>query len=592
MDSIKKTEETGLKIESLFKRVFGHNAPKVKVLKKNNKGNYYINDNFVYAFGTDGTNNPYTNDTWLEPHTIWITRMDVKFNASYISFVNNKVNFQGNWESGRFKGNRFSGSKSVFGEHGIFEGNSYEAPNENFKANPVNFISGAWLDYKNGILGKLHYAKPVEALQYVEVIAVPIGWVIKIVGNDGAKELNIKVLKKIDDKSTDFIFQVVDDGKKYEVDWSDIRIDYRNMGFIKQGAELSLIDGYGINRIDKISLIKSDEDVRVQSKTVIDFTADPKLASIFPKNVEVVLNANEDITKANNIQTKIKNGTLAYEIAIVTDLIQKGIIDGYIDDSWYYLKPVFNNMKGSEEKIQSVKKNQKIVSALSNLNSMLELLSFNSKVLKEAVSAYNTIVKNLQKTLKVNKYIKPQSGDADGKEQSVSMIDFSKDANLSKFFVYGTMPMKFQVKVQSEETKKRALELQMAINDGSLYRDLLQIKHYIAEGYIDGYPDDQHTYLRPLFNGIKATKTVVDKELSQMLINLNKMISLLSFNTELLTEQVNAISNMLVDILKKFFEIDRYIQKNKGVDNAGQEKIGGDSGEAKARMVKDVEKLK
>lgn len=560
MDSLKKIEEISLKNEALFNRVFGHKAPKVRILAKNNQGNYFINGNFVYAFGTDGTANPYVEDTWSEPDMDWILEPNVKFKASYIVIKNRKIEFQGTWDSGTFKGANFSGERSFFEKDGIFQGEMYSSPNANFRAPEDQFISGKWADYKNGILGKTNYASSQENVSDIALVSVPVGWTIMMTG-DGGKEVNLKVLKKIDNVNTEFQFQVLGDLKKYTVDWESIRSNYLKNGFIIKGRSFDLLGHpeYALSNIENVSLVSETPAVKAQSINVLDFTQDVNLAGLFPGKIQIALSDENDIKKVKDFQAKIKSGALANNIDVLKDLIQKGEIDGYIDDNLYYLKPVFNNNKGSETQIKIISANKKIMNMMRELNDLLEIISFNSQVLQEAVSVYDSLVKSMKNALNINKFIKPIPQEK--QSRSVNVVDFSKDKNLAKYFSYKGAPIKFQVSVKNPEVKTQIATLQNSINDGSLYGNLLQIKHFIQNGSIDGYSDDKLEYIKPLFNNIKGKKTVFDENVRKILSDLNNMIWLLSFNSNILKEAKNETFNWLINILKKIMEINKFIGK-------------------------------
>lgn len=551
MDSLKKLEEINSVNERLFGKVFGgKNAPQATLLTQNRQGNYFLNGNFVYSFGTDGTANPYIQETWLEDDLKWILEPDVKFDASYIYIRNRKLGFQGKWISGAFKGDIFEGTRSTF-EGGTFEGNTFASPNDSFKTSPENFISGKFIDCKNGLLGSSNYTSPKEDMNAVSLVSVPVDWSIKIVG-DGGKEINIKVLKKLDEVNSDFQLQTLSDLKKYSVTWQTIVSDYQEYGFIRRGGSFVLLGAsYEIRNIESISLSEESPAVKVQNKEVLDFTQDAGLAPFFQGKIAINLGSQEDIDRAKNIQRSIKNGNLTKNLSVLKDLIQKKVVDGYGNEEWYYLKSLFNDVKGkdvTDERIKNIMK---------ELNSVLELISFNSQIIKEAKasSAYSTLVSGLKKSLNINKFITPQQG----QQKTSDVVDFSIDKNLSPYFSIGGNPVKFQVFTKSPDVLKNTAELQQKIADGSFFKDLNLIKHYIGTGDIDGYSEEKWGHLKPVFNKIKGKNTIFNKEVMDAMAVLNGAIGLLSFNSNILKESVSEVLNLLVEILKGFLEIDKYI---------------------------------
>ena len=560
MDTLKKLNEISLQNEALYDSIFGHKAPNVKVIKKNDKGNYFINGNFVYTFATDGTANPYVQSTWSEPDMKWITEPDVKFKATYIIINKRKIEFQGTWSNGRFAGSNFSGDRSYFEKGGVFQGEEYSAPNENFKAPEENFISGRWIDYENGILGKANYKDKQENVSDIALVSIPVGWTVNIAG-DNKKEINLKVLKKIDNVSTTFEFEVMESKKKYSVLWETIRKDYLNNGFVVKGKSFDLLGSpeYSFSSIEKISLLNESPAVKTQNFNVLDFTKDKSLAGILPGKIEVVLSDESDIERINLLQRKITDGTLGRDISILKNLIQKGEVNGYVDNSLYYLKQVFNNNKGSVESAKIIASDSKIMAIMKELNDLLELVSFNSQVLKEVrEGAYGTLVKNLKAVLAVDKYIKPIE---EKPLRGVNIIDFSKDKNLAKFFSLKGSPIRFQIFIKSEDAKTKAAKLQKSINDGTFYRMLIHLRHFIESGAIDGYSDDSLSYLKPLFNNVKGQKTVFDKKVKDEMSELNDVIWLISFNSIIIKEERNQTLILITNILKKILGIDKFVAK-------------------------------
>lgn len=554
MDSLKKLEELNLKNEGLFKNIFGSKAPAIKMLAKNNKGNYFLNGNFVYDFGTDGTENPYLEDTWQKEGLNWILESDVEFKASYISIRKRRIDFQGTWISGRFLGQNFWGERSVFEQDGIFEGEVYGAPNESFKADSDHFISGKWKDYQNGILGKSNYKKPLENVNDVALISVPIDWVISIIGEDGQK-VDIKVLKKIDDIDTDFKFETLQDGKEHVIEWETIRRYYKYYGFIIVGTSFGLLGPeYGISNVKSISVLNESPNVKVQNRKVIDFSKDANLTSFLPGKVEIVLNSKDDVQRVREIQKNIDTGNLGNNIARLKDLIQKGEVDGYLNDSFYYLKPVFNNIIGSKGA-----QNPRVMQTMNDLNDILELISFNSQIITEDSEVYNSLVQNLKNALDIDNFIRQEEEPQQPEEEKpIGVIDFSADKRLKKYFMYGNAPIKFQIFSKGADSLRKATDLQKMINDGIFYDNLIMIRHYIETGNIDGYSDESWVNIKPVFNNIKGKLTIISKDLNKAMALVDDTIGLIALNTKKIIKEVkNPAYNFFIEFLKKFLQVDK-----------------------------------
>ena len=453
MDSLKKVEDFGLKIEGLFDRVFGHKSPTINILQKNNKGNYYINGNFVYGFGTDGSLDPYSESTWEMEKFKWL--IDAKFEAKYIYIKNEEIQFDGNWYNGEFKGLNFWGANSFF-MGGFFNGKIYAADNiidekGSFQIHPNKFIDGVYVDYENGILGRRNYKIPLENQSVVDLISIPLNsWVLLTGGkSDRNKKVYFRVIKKLDDKNSDFTFQVTSgfsNFRKFEnklVKWANIRIDYENMSLIKVGQPFVLLgDENYLSKINSIVLTNEQPNIKVVDKNIIDFSVDNNLKKIFSFNgitykFEVETGNAENMQKINELQKIIVNGKLYEDLKLLKFHVEpkkdadgniQQTIDGYENEDLIYLKPLFNYNKGKKT-LTSVGVGKELQRIMKELNDIIEILSINTKrLIEENNKANEFLIGALKKYLGIDKFInkpniQPNQQNINKKNQQITKLN-------------------------------------------------------------------------------------------------------------------------------------------------------------------------
>ena len=285
MDSLKKLEEINQTNEGIFNKIFGRFSksnqqsaapqqntksqkkqppPQGKnVMNFNMSVGYKLNGNYIQNLHGSYPN-AHLQETWEQPEFDWL--IGSKFNANAIYLDEYGLHFSGKWYGGIFEGYDFlDGSGSNF-IGGAFNGDIYSAPNSTFNVKPQNFIRGKYMDYQNGILGTMPYSRDIEdTSEYIELIRVPINWYVTI-GDKKGKNITFKMIKKIDDVNTNFIFKIMPNIKK-PIGWSTIRKNYESLGFIEKGGNFNLLGKeFAIKNIS--SIIVSSKP-RKTSKSVI-----------------------------------------------------------------------------------------------------------------------------------------------------------------------------------------------------------------------------------------------------------------------------------------------------------------------------------
>lgn len=423
MDSIKKLEEINKVTEGLFKSASGY-------LTRNRKGGYFLNNNPVDGMFGDGLFSPVT---WSNPGLAWL--INSKFDADFITLVaGNRVKMNGIWNEGTFEGesfagtfnngtfrgktfsgtfkngifegNSFEGTQSVF-ENGEFRGNIYNAGNVGFfRATPDKYFKGLWINHQNGILGIDLIKEPIEnTVENIELAAVPDGWFVTLIGDKG-KKLIFKVIKKIDDKSTDFVFEIYPSLAKLKVLWETIRVDYINNGHINKGRQFGLLgQQYLITNITSIVVSNEQPNVIVNAQNTIDFSKDKRLNKFFlygknPLKFQVSTNSPDAVEKIQGIQKFIDSGGFYNGLNRLKFLIQNKSIDGYNNEKWEFLKPVFNNVIGIKPATD-----KKVLEFMKYLNYIISIVTLNSKLLLKEYKTNSIFIGILKKFLETDKYI-------------------------------------------------------------------------------------------------------------------------------------------------------------------------------------------
>lgn len=438
MDSIKRLEDINNVNEGLFDKIFKSNKQSQGYLQKAKGTGYFLNGNYIHSFGTDGTLDPYSQNTWYLEKFRWL--INSEFKANFIYIKNEEIEFDGDWISGEFKGLQFWGVNSFF-KGGYFNGKNYSAPNlingkGSFEIHPSRFIDGKYSDYENGILGRVDYQMPIKnVIEKMEVIRIPVNlWVVLQGGkSDKYKKVYFKVLKKIDDKSSDFVFIStfgINEFVNYEnkiIKWEHIRgkneFEYENInGFIRIGGEFNLLEDerYYLSKIQSINITNQEPVVKIEESNIIDFSEDKNLAKIFsykgyPLKFKTTSNDEESKKKVLELKKIITNGKLYNDLEFLKYHIQpkktaagkfESVVDGYEDEELIYLKPVFNFIKGKKT-LSTTSTGKGLMRIMKELNDVIEIVSFRTKrVIKESVKPDDILISLLKKYLNTDEYIK------------------------------------------------------------------------------------------------------------------------------------------------------------------------------------------
>ncbi|MFA5067048.1 MAG: hypothetical protein WC466_03285 [Candidatus Izemoplasmatales bacterium] len=431
MDFLGRLNEISKKNKVIFDNIFKKNIIQEKkeyILQKPKRGlGYFVNGNYVYTMGSDGHVNPFSEALWRMRQYIWI--VNARFEASLIYFLGEKIRFKGKWANGSFEGYEFMPNSVFLG--GEFKGEIYNSLNEYFKVSPVRFISGKWMNPQNGILGVELQEKPVENMNHVELASVPVNWFIKLVGiKDGErKSLNFKIIKKLDDKSADFVFQIYPNLEKIEVLWEDIRSQYRQKGGAVVGEKFDLLgEKYYFENIESISIDSSDPHEKISAKNTINFASDNNLKGFLtyqktPVTFQVNSSSQEGKDFVEKFKLDLSRGEFSKKLSEIRNYIASGIINGFLDEDFVALIPIFNNIKGG--KIQ----NQKIWDLMDYLNKFVMYvineasdLDTEKLISEELLKIKNILTKRLKDFLKIKK-VKPEQSKEVEKDSQANVQD-------------------------------------------------------------------------------------------------------------------------------------------------------------------------
>ena len=415
MDSIEKLYNQIELNEGIFDKLLGKNkqSQETNYLQKAKGAGYYLNGNYVYSMYGDGRINPLFQNVWKLPKYKWL--LDSKFKASVISLSEDGVSFMGKWYEGEFLGYRFSSGNDVLFLGGTFNGKIYDAANHTFKVEPQNYINGLFLDYKNGILGRELYKNNIQNTNsFIEIIRIPDNWVVTIKGDDN-KKLSFKVLKKIDDKNTNFVFEIITTNEKKMVNWESIRNNYEKFGYIQKGGNFGL---FGKNLfIKNIKSIVLEQTVvsgngisnsMVGNAGVINFSLDKRLKSfvLAKNNKPFTFQVDTKNAIANNFieifQRDLEDGNFYRLLNKFKLQIEYGFVNGFVSAKYIHLASLFNNDKGTilEKDIQP-----EVADILAYFNNFMEFVvegSSNNGIKKQIISSMKKFLNLTNGVIKPN----------------------------------------------------------------------------------------------------------------------------------------------------------------------------------------------
>jgi len=410
MDALKSLEEISLKNEAIFSKFF-KKPPASNSYYSLTNNNGHINP--IDDMGSDGSIQ-YNVEGGLKLFP-WL--FNATFSAEFIYFKNKKVWFRGRWENGIFEGERFmEGSQFVSGK---FKGGIYEAENDGYEAAPDSFLSGTWENYEHGILGRELYTKPIiNTEESVELVSVPTGWFVTLIGEQNAK-VTFKIIKKIDDKNTDFIFQIYPNLHSLQIAWETIRANYLNNGYIIKGKSFELLGNqYKINKVNSIVVSNEQPEERISAKNIIDFSVDSNLKNFLsykkiPISIEVDSSSQIGKDFVEQFKKDLPRGVFSDVLKQMQNYVAAGIITGFVDKDFVGLAPVFNNTIGDKGKNEKIIKDEKIMDLMLYLNNFMLYIAKESKdidkselMTESVLKINNVIIKKIKQILKIDKFIK------------------------------------------------------------------------------------------------------------------------------------------------------------------------------------------
>jgi len=403
MDSIKKIEEISSKNNEIFEKIFLNEA--ILTRTRDRVYTYAINGNYLYRMGGEGA---YLEATFNRPEFAWL--LNAKFKADYIFIKGDQLTFTGDWYSGSFEGYSFATGSNFIG--GEFKGERYEAGNKSFKAPPEKYFKGIWENPQDGILGVEMYKEPIEnTADGIELAAVPTGWFVTVLG-EGGEKLTFRVIKKLDDKDTNFVFQIYPNLQKLQVLWETIRTNYLNNGHIVKGMPFNLLGAtYQIGQVDSIFVTNEQPGERVSAKDTVDFSLDPKLKGFLSyKNtaipIEIDSSSQEGKDFVEQFKKDLPRGVFSDLLKNLAGYISSGIVRGFSDDEFVGLAPIFNNIRGIKVT------DNKARELMSYLNKFMLYIAGEAadvdtnNLITESVLKIKTLITNkIKQALKTNTYV-------------------------------------------------------------------------------------------------------------------------------------------------------------------------------------------
>ncbi len=248
---------------NFFKNIFGKKEeepadsdeknPKSSKVEKLGEDKYRINKNLINKINIEDTGfsayESFINEMENIPTLSWL--FSGKFYAQYIS-INPKTQkvtvFIGEWYDGEFKGDlytMYSNMIKVIPEHtgfegGVFNGKNFNMPYQYWKTSPKNFINGTISNSEDGLLGLPNVTSNQE--EKFNLIQVPVGYHINIKTQGDATTYAIRVDKRLDKNSADFIFTNINTGIKKTVSWQTIRKNFDKL-YLFKGKKILNIEG-------------------------------------------------------------------------------------------------------------------------------------------------------------------------------------------------------------------------------------------------------------------------------------------------------------------------------------------------------------
>lgn len=218
-------------------------------LQKNNDGTYLVAGknparNITVLAGMSESQNY----NWKTGDLNWLAEGKFVAESITIDFKTERVlSFTGKWLDGEFKGAKFVSSKDGSDAQflgGTFNGGEFKSKNESFKVSPTNFVNGLFPYEGDGSWGGILGLEDVGVSDQTDgfyITQVRPGNIIKITSSDGLN-YPIKVVKRIDGRSSGFLFELMIEGEgggRFPIKWTEMRGKWESM-FIAPGKSLSL----------------------------------------------------------------------------------------------------------------------------------------------------------------------------------------------------------------------------------------------------------------------------------------------------------------------------------------------------------------
>jgi len=335
---------------------------KVDFIQKKD-GSYELNGNKILKLNIVGVlnykkflsdNKDNANLSWLFKSKFYAQELEIDKNGRVLDFI-------GEWLSGDFKGLNFylmpgteiDWDKIAF-KGGSFIGGKFGLNYNYWKITPLNFVDGTITKKTNGgILGLKNIGNEIVE-DYVHLIQVPVGKYIFIKLQGSSKIYPIEVIKRLDDKNSDFIFKNHLDNKQSIVKWSTIRENYNKL-FIKNGRKSFIIPGV-ISLSGLIEYIEITDDINKLGK----IQKDSIKKSVYNLNLKKIPSIFGDLTSSIS-SDNVDPSVLPRLNSIISDINNDG---GKVFLN--HLKNIFDEISLTRHKI-----NRKDVSGIKYINSVM-----------------------------------------------------------------------------------------------------------------------------------------------------------------------------------------------------------------------------
>jgi hypothetical protein len=376
--------------------------------------------NFVLPNGSVFTKSNLTLDQlnqidWVNNDLSWLLKSS--FNA-IILFLNPTrqivTNFQGVWNGGDFKGEKFLG---VFNQ-GTFQGGQLKTSSDRWKPSPYKFIDGTVSDSQGGLLGVKKINPTVFDIKSsnkgVSLLAIPVGYHVNISDNNGMIH-SFTVVKTLDSTDSNFILQSTTGSKnKAVISWAELRGrsqgDFEVNTTITAGQKISLPkvfngDPIGVITYIEVSPKATNTAINPSNKnqnSVYKFN----LADLAPLRfnsgsrkplITLKFDTQKEVDEFGKMNSEIKAGYFKYHLKTIVNALQFDVIDGFGKN--VYLQDIFGRVKGTLKAPADVQKSMdwlerfmrifiiNIVAAKKHNGQYIDSPALQAKVMKQIAQA-------------------------------------------------------------------------------------------------------------------------------------------------------------------------------------------------------------